>query len=133
VHRISPFVFQVLKKEIRKEMKIKEGAEKLREVSTDKKSLSNVSSIVKKANTKLQQLHQELQDLNACLLVTNTTSQDVGTGRCCVRNSRISVPVFSSQVPPFRMLAQVGVASGTQASQRLSPHHQYHLSGCWHR
>nr|UTK45858.1 serine/threonine-protein kinase N2-like protein [Crepidula fornicata] len=65
---------EVLRKEIRKEMKIKEGAEKLREVSTDKKSLSNVSSIVKKANTKLQHLHQELQDLNAYLLVT---SQDL--------------------------------------------------------
>ena len=83
----------MLKKEIRKEMKIKEGAEKLREVSTDKKSLSNVSSIVKKANTKLQQLHQELQDLNACLLVTNTSSQDIGTGRscCCISNCRVSV------------------------------------------
>jgi protein kinase N len=61
-------------------MKIKEGAEKLREVSTDKKSLSNVSTIVKKANSKLQQLHQDLQDLNACLLLTNTVSQDTHHG-----------------------------------------------------
>nr|KAG5690913.1 hypothetical protein BaRGS_003404 [Batillaria attramentaria] len=61
----------------RKEMKIKEGAEKLREVSTDKKSLSNVEH-VKKANTKLQQLHQELQDLNACILLTSST-QDLAT------------------------------------------------------
>ncbi|XP_064615930.1 serine/threonine-protein kinase N2-like isoform X2 [Liolophura sinensis] len=61
-----------LKKEIRKEMKIKEGAEKLREVSTDKKSLSNVSSIVKKANNKLQELQRELQELNAYLLVSNS-------------------------------------------------------------
>lgn len=61
-----------LKKEIRKEMKIKEGAEKLREVSTDKKSLSNVSSIVKKANNKLQELQHELQELNAYLLVSNS-------------------------------------------------------------
>ncbi|XP_076455221.1 serine/threonine-protein kinase N2-like isoform X2 [Babylonia areolata] len=68
---------EALRKEIRKEMKIKEGAEKLREVSTDKRSLSNVSSIVKKANTKLQHLHQELQDLNAYLLIPNhPSSQD---------------------------------------------------------
>ncbi|XP_055896064.1 serine/threonine-protein kinase N2-like isoform X5 [Biomphalaria glabrata] len=69
---------EYLKKEIRKEMKIKEGAEKLREASTDKKTLQNVSSIVKKANTKLQELHQELQELSAYLLVTNTGSLDIG-------------------------------------------------------
>uniref|UniRef100_A0A0B7AI39 protein kinase C n=1 Tax=Arion vulgaris TaxID=1028688 RepID=A0A0B7AI39_9EUPU len=71
---------EYLKKEIRKEMKIKEGAEKLREASTDKRALQNVSSIVKKANTKLQELHQELQDLNAYLLVTNTGILDTNTG-----------------------------------------------------
>ncbi|BFZ20530.1 hypothetical protein BsWGS_23569 [Bradybaena similaris] len=71
---------EYLKKEIRKEMKIKEGAEKLREASTDKKALQNVSSIVKKANSKLQELHQELQDLNAYLLVTNTGTLDINTG-----------------------------------------------------
>ncbi|XP_025111624.1 serine/threonine-protein kinase N2-like isoform X3 [Pomacea canaliculata] len=71
---------EALKKEIRKEMKIKEGAEKLREVSTDKKSLSNVNSIVKKANTKLQQLHQDLQEVNTFLLLTNST-QDISTER----------------------------------------------------
>lgn len=76
-------MMQALKKEIRKEMKIKEGAEKLREVSTDKKSLSNVNSIVKKANTKLQQLHQDLQEVNTFLLLTNST-QDISTGeRTC--------------------------------------------------
>jgi len=61
---------EYLKKEIRKEMKIKEGAEKLREASNDKKTQQNVNSIVKKANTKLTELHQELQELNAYLLVT---------------------------------------------------------------
>ncbi|XP_046577454.1 serine/threonine-protein kinase N2-like isoform X1 [Haliotis rubra] len=61
-----------LKKEIRKEMKIKEGAEKLKEVSTDKRSLSNVNSIVKKANSKLQVLQKELQDVNAHLMMINT-------------------------------------------------------------
>ncbi|GFR91744.1 serine/threonine-protein kinase N2 [Elysia marginata] len=78
-------VKEYLKKEIRKEMKIKEGAEKLREASNDKKTLQNVSSIVKKANTKLQELHSELQDLNAYLLVTGGSSvmaeQDMGQQR----------------------------------------------------
>ncbi|XP_012946173.1 serine/threonine-protein kinase N2 [Aplysia californica] len=67
---------EYLKKEIRKEMKIKEGAEKLREASSDKKTLQNVSSIVKKANSKLSELHQELQELNAYLLVTGAPDAD---------------------------------------------------------
>lgn len=65
-----------LKKEIRKEMKIKEGAERLREVTTDKKSLSNINSIVKKSNTKLTDLHEELKDLNAYLISKNDSGTD---------------------------------------------------------
>lgn len=65
-----------LKKEIRKEMKIKEGAERLREVTTDKKSLSNINSIVKKSNTKLIDLHEELKELNAYLISKNETGTD---------------------------------------------------------
>lgn len=61
-----------LKKEIRKEMKIKEGAEKLREATTDKKSLSDVNSIVKKANSKLKELQNELQEVNSNLLMSNS-------------------------------------------------------------
>ncbi|CAL1534835.1 unnamed protein product, partial [Lymnaea stagnalis] len=79
-HRLEEMK-EYLKKEIRKEMKIKEGAEKLREASTDKKTLQNVSSIVKKANTKLQELHQDLQELSAYLLVTNSGSADLGGER----------------------------------------------------
>ena len=70
-------------------------------------------------------LHLELQDLNARLLVTNMSSQDVGTGRgcCCTFNSRISVPVSLLQTQVHRMLAQVGVVAAplTAGSQYLSP------------
>ncbi|KAK3087214.1 hypothetical protein FSP39_003180, partial [Pinctada imbricata] len=62
-----------LKREIRKEMKIKEGAEKLRGATTDKKSLSEVQSVVKKSNNKLKELQQELTEINAYLLVSNTS------------------------------------------------------------
>lgn len=48
-------------------MKIKEGAEKMRDVTTDRKGLSNVNSLVKKSNNKLQDLHNELQEVNAYL------------------------------------------------------------------
>lgn len=66
-----------LKEEIRKELKIKEGAENLRKATTDKKSLSNVNLIVKKANTKLQELQQELRELNEYMLVIQGQSSDL--------------------------------------------------------
>ena len=61
---------EYLKREIRRELKIKEGAEKLRTATSDKKSLQNVSSIVKKANTKLQELQAELHELDSQILLT---------------------------------------------------------------
>ncbi|GAB1606854.1 serine/threonine-protein kinase N2 isoform X1 [Argonauta hians] len=65
-----------LKKEIRREMRIKEGAERLKEVSTDKKSLSNINSLVKKANAKLAELREELQELNAYRISKNDSATD---------------------------------------------------------
>jgi serine/threonine protein kinase len=67
-----------LKREIRKELKIKEGAENLRKATTDKKSLENVTRMVKHANSKLEELHQELQELNAHLLVANSNNHVPG-------------------------------------------------------
>ncbi|XP_012528162.1 serine/threonine-protein kinase N isoform X1 [Monomorium pharaonis] len=59
-----------IRREIRKELKIKAGAEKLREVATDRKSLSDVATIVKKANSKLNELHAELQQLESQIILT---------------------------------------------------------------
>ncbi|KAL1457073.1 hypothetical protein WDU94_001746, partial [Cyamophila willieti] len=59
-----------IRKEIRKELKIKEGAEKLREVARDRKSLSDVATIVKKSNSKLSELHNELQELESQIIMT---------------------------------------------------------------
>ena len=58
-----------IKREIRKELKIKEGAENLRRVTTDKKSLAYVDNLLKKSNRKLEELHHELQELNAHIVV----------------------------------------------------------------
>jgi protein kinase N len=71
---------EAVKKEIRKEMKIKEGAEKLREATSDKKSLAHVQTIVKKANNRLQELQQELNELSTYLLVSNSLGGDVIDG-----------------------------------------------------
>ena len=70
-----------------------EGAENLRKVATDKKSVSNVNVIVKKSNSKLTELQQELQELESQILVsqghhaslnssdnTGTTSPGQATG-----------------------------------------------------
>lgn len=59
-----------IRREIRKELKIKEGAEKLREVAKDRRSLADVATIVKKANTKLAELQAELQELESQIILT---------------------------------------------------------------
>ncbi|CAK1596350.1 unnamed protein product [Parnassius mnemosyne] len=64
----------VIRREIRKELKIKEGAEKLREVATDRRSLSDVANIVKKANLKLNELKSDLQELESQLLLSRGQS-----------------------------------------------------------
>uniref|UniRef100_A0A8C5EH71 protein kinase C n=1 Tax=Gouania willdenowi TaxID=441366 RepID=A0A8C5EH71_GOUWI len=58
-----------IRREIRKELKIKEGAENLRKVTTDKKSLAYVDNMLKKSNKKVEELHQELQELNAHIVL----------------------------------------------------------------
>ncbi|XP_060775731.1 serine/threonine-protein kinase N2 isoform X3 [Neoarius graeffei] len=58
-----------IKRELRKELKIKEGAENLRKATTDKKSLAYVDNMLKKSNKKVEELHQELQELNAHIVV----------------------------------------------------------------
>lgn len=50
--------------EIRKELKIKEGAENLRKVSTDKRTLTQCHNAIKEASQKLNQLQANLQELN---------------------------------------------------------------------
>lgn len=69
-----------VKEEIRKELKIKEGAENLKRVTTDKKSLSNVNSMVKQSNNKLQELQQDLQELDAHILVTHQSGRPSNKG-----------------------------------------------------
>ncbi|XP_030766240.1 serine/threonine-protein kinase N isoform X2 [Sitophilus oryzae] len=60
----------IIRREIRKELKIKEGAEKLRGVSTDRKSLSHVNTIVKNSNFKLTELKNELSELESQIILS---------------------------------------------------------------
>lgn len=60
---------------------IKEGAEKLREVTTDRRSLNDVASIVKKSNNKLAELKSELNELESQILITKGNSVSNGQGK----------------------------------------------------
>lgn len=64
-----------IRKDIRKELKIKAGAEKIREASTDRKVLSDVAMVVKKANSKLNELQAELQQLESQIILTQGQPQ----------------------------------------------------------
>ncbi|KAJ6654604.1 hypothetical protein lerEdw1_006757 [Lerista edwardsae] len=58
-----------IRRDIQKELKIKEGAENLRRVTTDKKNLVHIESALKVSNRKLEHLHRDLRELNARIVV----------------------------------------------------------------
>ncbi|XP_018420824.1 PREDICTED: serine/threonine-protein kinase N3 [Nanorana parkeri] len=68
-----------LKREIQRELKIKEGAENLRKVSTDKKHQSHVESQLKTSNRRLQELHRRLQELNGRIVIMEKDAKQDGT------------------------------------------------------
>jgi len=70
---------KVVKEEIRKELKIKEGAENLKKVTTDKKCLSDVNSMVKQSNSKLYELQQDLQEIDAHIVSSISSSSSSGS------------------------------------------------------
>uniref|UniRef100_A0A674KAR4 Uncharacterized protein n=1 Tax=Terrapene triunguis TaxID=2587831 RepID=A0A674KAR4_9SAUR len=69
---------EVIRRAIQKELKIKEGAENLRKVTTDKKNLVHVEHVLKSSNRKLEQLHWDLQELNARIVVTEKGESKTG-------------------------------------------------------
>uniref|UniRef100_A0A6Q2WXM9 protein kinase C n=1 Tax=Esox lucius TaxID=8010 RepID=A0A6Q2WXM9_ESOLU len=58
-----------IRREIRKELKIKEGAENLRRATTDKKNVQQVDSQLRSSSRKLDNLHAQLQELDAYIVV----------------------------------------------------------------
>ncbi|CAH1785990.1 unnamed protein product [Owenia fusiformis] len=86
---------EYIKNEIRKEFKIKEGAENLRKATSDRKSLADVNSMVKKADKHLAELHDQLQEINAHLLVANRSNSvdhrgSIDMGRSPEREGNLS-------------------------------------------
>ncbi|NXA34918.1 PKN2 kinase, partial [Eudromia elegans] len=69
---------ELIRRAIQKELKIKEGAENLRKVTTDKKNLVHIEHVLKSSNRKLEQLHWELQELNARIVITDKDESKTG-------------------------------------------------------
>uniref|UniRef100_A0A0A9WJM8 protein kinase C n=1 Tax=Lygus hesperus TaxID=30085 RepID=A0A0A9WJM8_LYGHE len=86
---------ELIRREIRKELKIKEGAEKLREASKDRKSLSDVAHIVKKSNSKLSELHAELQELESQIILTQGQGEPPKNGHDSIVSSMSGLNVDS--------------------------------------
>ncbi|KAG8512817.1 Serine/threonine-protein kinase N3 [Galemys pyrenaicus] len=60
---------EAVRRAIQKELKIKEGVEHLRRVATDRRHLGHVQQLLRSSNHRLQQLHDELWGLRACVLL----------------------------------------------------------------
>lgn len=85
----------LIRREIQKELKIKEGTENLRKVMTNKKNLAHVENILKSSNQKLERLHWELQELNAQIVVMDT---DNLRGECRSWTSFSGISLFKIMI-----------------------------------
>uniref|UniRef100_A0A8U8C9H5 Serine/threonine-protein kinase N3 n=1 Tax=Geospiza parvula TaxID=87175 RepID=A0A8U8C9H5_GEOPR len=74
---------ELLRRAIQKELKIKEGAENLRKATTDRKNLVHIEHVLKSSNRKLEQLHWELQELNARILIPDKERSTTGKSPIC--------------------------------------------------
>jgi hypothetical protein len=66
-----------LKNEIYKQYKLQEGAEKMRNASSDRKMINNLNLMIKESNNKIDELNQELIDLNSFIVITQSESSVV--------------------------------------------------------
>ncbi|KAF5903134.1 serine/threonine-protein kinase N2-like isoform X1, partial [Clarias magur] len=75
----------LLRQEIQRELKIKEAAERLRRAVTNKKNAADVEGQLRASTRKLEQLHWELQELNARAMATDretTTDTAISPDPC---------------------------------------------------
>uniref|UniRef100_A0AAY4ABB5 protein kinase C n=1 Tax=Denticeps clupeoides TaxID=299321 RepID=A0AAY4ABB5_9TELE len=66
-----------IRRELRKELKIKEGAENLRRATTDKRNAQQVDSQLRSSSKRLHALQEQLQELDAHIVVKGTDDNDV--------------------------------------------------------
>uniref|UniRef100_F1RR68 Serine/threonine-protein kinase N3 n=1 Tax=Sus scrofa TaxID=9823 RepID=F1RR68_PIG len=66
---------ELIRRAIQKELKIKEGMENLRRVATDRRHLGHVQQLLRSSNRRLEQLHGELRELHARILLPGPAEQ----------------------------------------------------------
>uniref|UniRef100_A0A3B3U337 protein kinase C n=1 Tax=Poecilia latipinna TaxID=48699 RepID=A0A3B3U337_9TELE len=79
-----------IRREIRKELKIKEGAENLRRAITDKRKGQQVDSQLRSSKRKLETLQAQLQELDAHIVVKDTTKSPGSVSRTSANQHRIA-------------------------------------------
>uniref|UniRef100_A0A3Q1I899 protein kinase C n=1 Tax=Anabas testudineus TaxID=64144 RepID=A0A3Q1I899_ANATE len=79
-----------IRREIRKELKIKEGAENLRRAITDKRNAQQVDSQLRSSKRKLEALHAQLQELDAHIVVKDTLKFPGSVNRPSPNQDRIA-------------------------------------------
>ena len=67
----------ILRNELKKQYKLQEGAEKMRQATgqADKKSLHKLGTVIKETNLKIDEINRELLDLNSFLVISQTDPQ----------------------------------------------------------
>uniref|UniRef100_A0AAY4BNB4 protein kinase C n=1 Tax=Denticeps clupeoides TaxID=299321 RepID=A0AAY4BNB4_9TELE len=79
-----------IRREIRKELKIKEGAENLRRATTDKRNAHQVDSQLRSSSRRLDQLHGALQELDAHIVVKGPDDSPKTATRSSANQDRIA-------------------------------------------
>uniref|UniRef100_A0A8C4I109 protein kinase C n=1 Tax=Dicentrarchus labrax TaxID=13489 RepID=A0A8C4I109_DICLA len=79
-----------IRREIRKELKIKEGVENLRRVTTDKRNAQQVGSQLRSSNRKLESLQAQLQELDAHIVVKDSPKSPGSVNRQSANQHRIA-------------------------------------------
>ncbi|NXV84867.1 PKN2 kinase, partial [Calonectris borealis] len=89
---------ELLRRAIQKELKIKEGAENLRKATTDRKNLVHIEHVLKSSNRKLEQLHWELQELNARIVITDKEESKTGRSWVVIDRKIVKVEALKKQL-----------------------------------
>ncbi|XP_047381480.1 serine/threonine-protein kinase N3 isoform X3 [Sciurus carolinensis] len=79
---------EVIRRAIQKELKIKEGMENLRRVATDRRHLGHVQQLLRSSNRRLEQLHGQLQELHARVLLPSPAEPVASGPRLQAEQSR---------------------------------------------
>uniref|UniRef100_A0A3B5QDB3 protein kinase C n=1 Tax=Xiphophorus maculatus TaxID=8083 RepID=A0A3B5QDB3_XIPMA len=79
-----------IRREIRKELKIKEGAENLRRAITDKRKGQQVDSQLRSSKRKVDSLQAQLRELDAHIVVKETTKSPGSVSRTSANQQRIA-------------------------------------------